>query len=684
MIMGLKFFSKASKGEVAIDFYTNLFKSSNPSSFTSWSEDMPPRVSPEMNAELGKPVSEYEIKEAVFSINPTKAPEPDGMSAFFFQNFWPVIKEQFVKEVQLFFERGVLPKEWNYTHLCLIPKILEPKSVSDLRPISLCSVIYKTVSKIMVARLKPWMQELISSSQSAFVSERQIFDNITIAHEMLHSLGKREDRAAEWMVVKTDMSKAYDRIEWVFLHSILSAMGFDTRWINWIMKCVSSVTFSVLINDQAHGMIVPQRGLRQGDPLSPLLFVLCAEGLVHLLAKSKTEGKIEGIQFGNVGPSITQMLFADDCLFACKATEEQSGELQNILTKYEEVTGQMVNPTKSSIIFCKGVSEDNKLKVKEILGIDAEGGEGKYLGLPEVLKGSKIQTFSYLKERLSSKVSGWHARTLSQGGKEVLIKAVATALPVHAMSVYRIPKSIISSLHGIMASFWWSNVEHKRKIHWMSWEKLCLPKEEGGMGFKDLECFNQALLARQVWRILYYENSLLAQVLKGKYFENEIVLQAKLGSKPSYAWRSLLYGRDLLLRGLKHSLGNGRSIKVWAEAWLEDAEGVCRTPVRRQRCFDVNLQVSDLIDQQRRRWNFRKLEEIFIPSDVRMLMMNQPVVSEPDSWVWRFSSSGAYSVTSGYDQAFAHQYKDLLSVQAARPSINPLKAKVWQLMAPPK
>ncbi|XP_013705040.1 uncharacterized protein LOC106408899 [Brassica napus] len=645
---------------------------------------MRPRVSTQMNEELTKVVSEIEIKEAIFKINPTKAPGPDGMSALFFQKFWHVIKEQFVKEVQLFFEKGSLPREWNYTHLCLIPKTLEPKTISDLRPISLCSVIYKTVSKIMVKRLKPWMKELISNTQSAFVTERQIFDNITVAHEMIHSLDKLEDNAVDQMVVKTDMSKAYDRVEWSYLRSILCALGFDVRWINWIMKCVTSVTYSVLINDQAHGMISPQRGLRQGDSLSPLLFVLCTEGLSHLLRKAESERRIEGIKFGGFGPSVNHMLFADDCLFACKADDAQSSELRRVLTRYEGLTGQVINPEKSSIIFGKGVLEDNKIRVKHRLGIEAEGGGGKYLGLPEVLKGSKIKTFSYLKEFMSKKVSGWHARTLSQGGKEVLLKAVGTALPVHAMSVYKIPKMVISSLHSVMASFWWSNVEYKRKIHWMSWDKLCLPKEIGGMGFKDLECFNQALLARQGWRIIQFEDSLLAQVLKGKYFENDSFIKAQMGSKPSYAWRSLMYGRELLKKGLKHLIGDGRSVKVWSEPWIEDEGGLCRAPARKQISFDVNLGVSELIDYQKRRWNHERLGELFISGDVNILMLNQPAISEKDSWVWRFNKSGAYSVCSGYEVAFSNLHQELIKIQTELPSINPLKAKVWSLQAPSK
>lgn len=378
---------------------------------------MRPKVTQQMNLELTKRVSAMEIKEAVFSINAAKAPGPDGMSALFFQKFWNVIQQQVIGEVQRFFEMGILPREWNYTHLCLIPKTPDPRTISDLRPISLCSVMYKVISKIMAKRLAPVLQEIISPTQSAFVADRLMTDNITIAHEMLHSIGEAQDPNSSKMVVKTDMSKAYDRVEWGYLQSLLCALGFDQKWVRWIMKCVTSVSYSVLVNDQPHGMIVPQRGLRQGDPLSPSLFVLCSEGLSHLLSKAEAEGGVSGIKFGETGPSVNQLFFADDCLFACEASEEQSNNLIKNLRRYEGVTGQVINPVKSSIIFGKNVLEEDKIRVKQRLNIEAEGGEGKYLGLPESLKGSKIKKFSYLKERLSKKISGWHARTLSQGVK---------------------------------------------------------------------------------------------------------------------------------------------------------------------------------------------------------------------------------------------------------------------------
>lgn len=130
-----------------------------------------------------------------------------------------------------------------------------------------------------------------------------------------------------------------------------------------------------------------------------------------------------------------------------------------------------------------------------------------------------------------------------------------------------------------------------------------MPKEDGGMGFKDLECFNQAMLAKQAWRLLHHQDCLMSQVLIHKYCGDCDITKVQLKGRVSYAWRSLLFGRDLLVQGLKYSVGNGRSIKVWSEPWLEDDDGLCRPPIRRQRCFDVNLLVSDVIDTRTRRWN---------------------------------------------------------------------------------
>lgn len=234
-------------------------------------------------------------------------------------------------------------------------------------------------------------------------------------------------------------------------------MGFHHQWINWIMACVSSVTYSALINDKPHGFIVPQRGLRQGDPLSPFLFVLCTEALIHLLNRSFASHKITGMEFSVSGPSLHHILFADDSIFICKATLDQCEELKKILSIYGGATGQLVNPCKSSIFFGTKVNDSDKEVVKQSLGIDTEGGMGSYLGLPECFTGSKVKMLSYIHDSLKSKFSGCFARLLSQGGKDTLIKSVALASPIHAMSCFRFPKTTCESLNSAMANFWWNS-----------------------------------------------------------------------------------------------------------------------------------------------------------------------------------------------------------------------------------
>jgi len=290
-------------------------------------------------------------------MHPEKAHGPDGMTALFFQHSWHIIKKDLLEMVNNFLTSGKLDTRLNITNICLIPKKERPTRMTELRPISLCNVGYKIISKVLCQRLKVCLPSLISETQSAFVPGRLISDNIFIAQEMFHGLRTNKSCQDKFLAIKTDMSKAYDRVEWVFIQELLTKMGFDQHWIQLMMECISSVQYKVLLNGQPKGHIIPQRGLRQGDPLSPYLFIMCTEALVVNIKKAERNKQLTGLKVARACPSISHLLFADDSLFFCKAQKEECQTIIRIFKEYEGVSGQQINFEKSSVQFGHKIEE---------------------------------------------------------------------------------------------------------------------------------------------------------------------------------------------------------------------------------------------------------------------------------------------------------------------------------------
>jgi hypothetical protein len=349
------------------------------------------------------------------------------------------------------------------------------------------------------------------------VEGRSIIDNALIAIEIIHILKRKSRGAKGELALKIDISKAYDKVEWSFLKGVLVRMGFSDTWVQWMMLCVSSVNYSALVNYEKVGPIHPGRGLRQGDPLSPYLFIIVAEGLTSLIKTAVASGEIHGVQICRGAPMVSHLLFADDCFLFCRSNLSEARKLMEILKVYEEASDQEVNLSKSEVFFSRNISRAAQDDLSRMMGVKHVLGTGTYLGLPSMVGRSKKETFAYIKDRIWNKINSWRSRPLSRAGKEIMIKSILQAIPAYVMSIYLLPDSLINDIERMINAFWWGGGNNNKGIRWIAWDKMACPKEDGGLGFRDFQMFNMAMVAKQGWNMINKPNSLVAKIFKARF-----------------------------------------------------------------------------------------------------------------------------------------------------------------------
>ena len=256
------------------------------------------------------------------------------------------------------------------------------------------------------------------------------------------------------------------------------------------------------MNGEPKGLIHPSKGLRQGDPLSLFLFLLCTEGLHGLIKQAASNRDITGFRLCRHGPKLTHLFFADDNLLFCRANSTECSKVMDLLSVYEDVSGQKINKDKTALFFSKSVTEANRQIIKGILGVREIRHYEKYLGLPSLTGKGKRASFNYIKERVWRKLQGWEGKLLSQAGREVLIKAVIQAIPTYAMGCFKLPMGLCNEIEVMIRKFWWGQKGEKRKVHWLKWSEMTKSKNEGGMGFRDLALHNDSFLAKQACHLL--------------------------------------------------------------------------------------------------------------------------------------------------------------------------------------
>ncbi|OMO91484.1 reverse transcriptase [Corchorus capsularis] len=440
------------------------------------------RITEDMRLVMDAAYTPEDIKQAAFQMQGDKAPGLDGMTPLFFQKCWHIVGQDVISLALAFLNEGQSLPDINHTNIVLIPKVSSPESPKDFRPISLCNVVFKIISKALANRLNMFLSDIIGDNQSAFVPERMIFDNAMIAFETIHHMSNKRGGRKAYMTLKLDLSKAYDRVEWDFLK----------------LACIKWVS---LIN-----------GFHRGD--------------------------IKGVSVSRSAPCVSHLFFADDSILFLRAKESECKNIVNILKDFGIASGQQVNIDKSSIFFSANTPVRLQADIMNSLGVHKILDKDKYLGLPIMIGRSKVREFRYIKDRLIQCVQRWSSKLFFIAGKAVMIQSVAQAIPVYLMSIFRFPKSFIQELNGVIAKFWWGDTDNRRLIHWKSWESLCVSKADGGLGFRDFEAFNLSLLAKQCWRLVQNPNPLCFRILRAKYFPSGLFLSATLGSNPSFLWRN--------------------------------------------------------------------------------------------------------------------------------------------------
>ncbi|CAH9134267.1 unnamed protein product [Cuscuta epithymum] len=488
--------------------------------------------------DLISPVTDMEIKQALFDIGSDKAPGPDGYSSAFFKSNWSLVGEDLCEAVKEFFASGTMLRQVNHTVVALIPKTNHSPTVADFRPISCTNVTYKVITKILASRLGPLLPTVIHPSQGAFVDGRLMADNIFLAQELVK--GYTRKRGSPRCMIKVDLRKAYDTVSWDFLENVLRDIGIPTIFVNWIMECVTTSSFSISINGVLHGWFEGKRGLRQGDPMSPLLFVICLEYFSRLMVL-----RTSGPNF-NYHPlcsqlQISHLAYADDLVLFSKGDCKSIKILSETLEEFGMVSGLLVNHDKSNI-FLGGNVANALPQILDLVDFQQGAFPVRYLGIPLAPLKISVAQFAPLIDTVTDYINAWNTKTLSYAGKLELIRAVMQGVQSFWLGIFPVPRTIIDRIVSLCRIFLWGGKYAK-----VAWDDVCLPKQEGGLGIKNARIWNNALLSRTLWNIHQKQDTLWVRWVHGVYLHGRDVWTFVPHNRDSQLMKRIAMIRDSIV-----------------------------------------------------------------------------------------------------------------------------------------
>lgn len=607
-------------------------------------------ISPIDLSSIDGPFTEDEVRAAVMDMNPRKAPGPDGYTALFFQKCWDIIKNDMMTAIKAFEGLNTARlASLNNATMILIKKRADATEAKDYRPISLLTFFAKLIMKILALRLQPRLKELVLPSQSAFIKGRAIHDNFMFVRGMVRSLYLKKIPS---IMLKLDIDKAFDSVSWEFLLEVLAAKGFSQTWRNWIASMLASSSTRVLVNGELTDKIMHRKGLRQGDPLSPLLFVLVMDTLDALMRAAVTAQVLP--TFGRNLPTIRASLYADDVMIFVKPNTQEVSAVKKILDVFGNATGLWTNFLKSSFchIRCDNI---NIHELAMILQCPIKEFPVTYLGMPlSYLRLKKIH-YQPIFDKLKRNTSGWNKLMLPTAGRLALITSVLYALPIFQILAIEPPRWVVKKFDKGCRGFLWANKDEATGGKCLvNWKQVCLPKKLGGLGIPCLTQKSEAMRCRWLW-LSWME--------------------------PDRPWHGLPLPINSAVRALFEAsveiiIGNGANTKFWTDPWHERKSFSRRFPQLFSQCTIKAISVKSALADEKWMRHFKGIltqeaiaQFMTLWNDMQQIQLTQ---SRDDSLIWRWTSDGQFSSSSAFAATLTANIKP------------PFAKLAWGSDAPPK
>jgi hypothetical protein len=417
----------------------------------------------------------------------------------------------------------------NFRIISLIPKVKGADNIKQFRPIALINVIFKFVVKAYAIRLAQLAHRTIDRNQNAFIRGRALHEGVLALHEIAHELRTKK---LGGLLLKLDFEKAYDRVNWDFLREVLVCKGFSAMLVHRLMQLVMGGQTAINVNGEIGTFFCNARGVRQGDPLSPILFDFMVDGLAAMLSRANSAGHIRGVVSHLIPGGVTHLQYTDDTMILIEPTDLGIANLKTLLLCFENMSGLKINFDKSEVVV-SGLEEGAKQRVANLLNCKLGKFPIKYLGLPMSDCPLSVAEWGFLTEKVGHRVDPWQGLFLASAGRLELTNSCLSSLPTFAMSMYLLHEATHSAMDSTQGRFFWEGVGPKRKYHMVDWAMVCKPKEDGGLGVLNTRHMNTASMMKWILKLYQNAEGLWADLIRAKYLGDRDLFASEVPTRGS-------------------------------------------------------------------------------------------------------------------------------------------------------